>query len=156
MPRTVLKTATYCAMHLVVATTVAFALTGSWRAALAIGLIEPFVQTFFFALHERLWAGRDRRAAAAADALSACACVHVRLSAWRELKLNRAAAKTTTYGLMHLVVAVAVAYALTGSWAQALAIGLIEPVVQTFAFALHERAWARREARVSAAGVEAY
>jgi|GEM_PF-1057200 uncharacterized membrane protein len=54
------------------------------------------------------------------------------------------AAKTTTYALMHLVVAVAVAYALTGSWQLALGIGLIEPAVQTVAYALHERAWSRR------------
>jgi uncharacterized membrane protein len=51
--------------------------------------------------------------------------------------------KTGTYALMHLIVAIAVAYALTGSWAMALAIGLIEPAVQTVAFALHERAWSR-------------
>lgn len=149
MPSTVLKTVTYCAMHLVVAMTVAFALTGSWRAALAIGLIEPFVQTFAFALHERLWAGRDRRAAAEAEARSACACAHVRLGPLRRWTWDRTTLKTVSYGVMHLVVAVTVAYALTGSWAQALAIGLVEPVVQTFAFAFHERAWARRERRTA-------
>lgn len=147
MNRTVCKSLTYGLMHLVVATAVAFALTGSWRAALAIGLIEPFVQTFAFALHERAWAGRDRRAAAAADALSACACVHVRLSGVKDLKLDRTAAKADTYAVMHLVVAMTVAFALTGSWTQALAIGLIEPVVQTLAFVLHERAWGRSERR---------
>jgi len=51
--------------------------------------------------------------------------------------------KTGTYAIMHLVVAIAVAYALTGSWTMALAIGLIEPAVQTVAFAFHERAWSR-------------
>jgi uncharacterized membrane protein len=50
-----LKTATYAVMHFAVAIGVAFALTGSWKLALAIGLVEPFVQTFFFAIHERLW-----------------------------------------------------------------------------------------------------
>jgi uncharacterized membrane protein len=54
--RMAMKTATYCAMHFVVAITVAYALSGSWKAALAIGLIEPFVQTFAFTVHERLWA----------------------------------------------------------------------------------------------------
>ena len=67
--------------------------------------------------------------------------------------MRRSALKTLTYGLMHLVVAVAVAYALTRDWRIALAIGIIEPVVQTGAYALHERAWARaarrRQARVS-------
>lgn len=51
--------------------------------------------------------------------------------------------KTATYALMHFVVAIAVAYALTGSWQLALAIGLVEPIVQTFAFAIHERLWNR-------------
>ena len=50
------KTATYSLMHLTVAMTVAFALTRSWHAALAIGLIEPMVQTIAYTLHERAWA----------------------------------------------------------------------------------------------------
>lgn len=56
LPRGVIKTITYSAMHLSVAVTVAFALTGSWKAALAIGLIEPAVQTVAYAGHEKLWA----------------------------------------------------------------------------------------------------
>lgn len=55
-PRAALKTLSYAAMHLVVAMGVAFALTGSWKAALAIGLIEPAVQTIAYAAHERAWA----------------------------------------------------------------------------------------------------
>lgn len=54
------------------------------------------------------------------------------------------AKKTLSYALMHLVVAFCVAYALTRDWRAALAIGLVEPIFQTIAFALHERAWARR------------
>ena len=42
-----------------------------------------------------------------------------------------------------MLVAIAVAYALTRNWTAALAVGLIEPIFQTAAFALHERAWAR-------------
>ena len=57
----------------------------------------------------------------------------------------RLALKTLTYGAMHLIVAVAVAYALTRDWRIALAVGLIEPMVQTVAFNLHERAWARAD-----------
>ena len=49
--------------------------------------------------------------------------------------------KTLTYGSMHFVVAVAVAYAISSSWQVALGIGLIEPVVQTLFYNLHERAW---------------
>ncbi len=52
-------------------------------------------------------------------------------------------AKTATYALMHIVVAAAVAYAITGSWAAAIAISLVEPLVQTVAYFFHERAWSR-------------
>lgn len=51
--------------------------------------------------------------------------------------------KTGSYALMHLVVAICVAYALTRDWKAALAIGLIEPFVQTIAFYFHDRAWSR-------------
>lgn len=57
--------------------------------------------------------------------------------------LPRPALKTLTYSLMHFSVAICVAYALTGSWHAALAIGMIEPLLQTVAYTLHERAWAR-------------
>lgn len=58
-------------------------------------------------------------------------------------RMPAGALKTITYALMHLVVAMGVAYALTGSWTAALAIGLIEPAVQTVAYSFHERGWAR-------------
>jgi uncharacterized membrane protein len=51
--------------------------------------------------------------------------------------------KTATYCLMHFMVAIAVAYALTDSWALALSIGIIEPLVQTVFFNMHERGWNR-------------
>lgn len=54
------------------------------------------------------------------------------------------ALKTVTYCIMHFVIAVAVAFALTRSWAAALSIGIIEPLVQTGAYHLHEKFWARR------------
>lgn len=57
MNRALLKTCTYGAMHLTVAIIVAFALTRNWHVALAVGIVEPLVQTFAFALHERLWSG---------------------------------------------------------------------------------------------------
>ncbi len=55
MPRQLIKTLTYSLMHLTVAVAVAFALTRNWHAALAIGLIEPAVQTIAYTFHERLW-----------------------------------------------------------------------------------------------------
>jgi uncharacterized membrane protein len=59
------KTLSYSLMHLLVAVAVAYALTRDWRAALAIGLVEPFFQTIAFAVHERLWARAERRSAPA-------------------------------------------------------------------------------------------
>lgn len=56
---------------------------------------------------------------------------------------SRTLLKTLSYAAMHMVIAIAVAYALSGSWDVALAIGLIEPCVQTVAFFFHERAWHR-------------
>ena len=50
--------------------------------------------------------------------------------------------KPLTYSAMHLCVAIAVAYALTRDWRIALGVGVIEPMVQTVAYMLHEKAWA--------------
>lgn len=61
----------------------------------------------------------------------------------RRRRLQRAALKPLTYSIMHLCVAVGVAFALTGDWRIALGVGLIEPIVQTGAYVLHEEAWAR-------------
>ncbi|ANF55833.1 hypothetical protein DA69_02840 [Brevundimonas naejangsanensis] len=63
-------------MHFAVAVLVAFALTRDIRIALAIGTIEPLVQTVFFTLHDRLWTRAEakkaaRRAAAEAEGASA-------------------------------------------------------------------------------------
>ena len=53
----------------------------------------------------------------------------------------RLALKTGSYGIVHIAVATGVAYALTGDLAVALGIGLLEPIVQTAVFAIHERIW---------------
>ena len=58
--RTAAKTTTYAVMHFAVAFTVALALTKSWTAAAAIGLVEPFIQTGAYALHERIWEGSPK------------------------------------------------------------------------------------------------
>lgn len=52
---TTVKTLTYCAMHFIVAITVAYILSRDWQIALSIGIIEPLVQTVFFNMHERGW-----------------------------------------------------------------------------------------------------
>lgn len=50
-------------------------------------------------------------------------------------------AKTVSYGTVHVMVATAVAYALTNDLTTSLGIGLIEPLVQTFVFSFHD--WLR-------------
>lgn len=57
----------------------------------------------------------------------------------------RLIAKTMSYGVVHVGVASTVAYVLTGNWAIALGIGLLEPLVQTVIFPLHEYLWERKK-----------
>ena len=59
--------------------------------------------------------------------------------------------KTATYCIMHFIVAMIVAYALSGDIRIALSIGIIEPLVQTVFFNMHERAW-KKIARKAATG----
>ena len=58
--------------------------------------------------------------------------------------------KTITYGIMHLVVAFAVSYALTRNLAIAGSIAIIEPFIQTFAYHFHEKFWEKRKTKGSA------
>lgn len=51
--------------------------------------------------------------------------------------------KTASYYLVHLVVAAAVAYAVTGNLMVALTLSLIEPTVQAVAYFFHDKAWGR-------------
>lgn len=51
--------------------------------------------------------------------------------------------KTMTYGVMHLVVAFLVAYAVSRDLQIALGISILEPVVQTVFFYFHEKIWTK-------------
>ena len=68
--------------------------------------------------------------------------VGVILSTARKLAL-----KIASYGVMHLIVAILVAFAITRDWRIALAIGVVEPLVQMVFFTIHDRFWAARAAR---------
>lgn len=57
--------------------------------------------------------------------------------------------KTLSYYIMHLVVAMAVGYFVTGSWAMAVAFSLLEPTVQAIAFFFHEKVWERKKSKQS-------
>jgi uncharacterized membrane protein len=54
--------------------------------------------------------------------------------------------KTFTFAAVHFCVAFTVGYLMTGSVLVGGAIALVEPAVNTVAYHLHERAWARLEA----------
>jgi len=51
--------------------------------------------------------------------------------------------KTASYYVMHIAVAAAVAYAVTGNLWMAFTLSLVEPTVQAFAFFFHEKVWER-------------
>jgi len=161
--RLALKIASYGAMHLVVAILVAFAITRDWRLALAVGVVEPVFQTIAYSVHDRVWHRVERRNRLSQMEETAEA-VTARLDLMNPHEQNRAhghhghshalprsfkqvALKTVTYCIMHFTIAVTVAYALTGSVRTALAIGVIEPLVQTVFFTVHDRVWSRIEAR---------
>lgn len=156
-------------MHLIVAILVAFALTRDWRLALAVGVVEPIFQTIAYSIHDRVWHRVERRKMLSGVEETAEAFT-ARLEVMDAQEQNRAhnhhgghghshalprnlkqvALKTVTYGLMHFTVAVLVAFALTRDIRIALAIGIIEPLVQTVFFTLHDRIWTRVEAKKAA------
>lgn len=51
--------------------------------------------------------------------------------------------KTLTFACVHFFVAFTVTYLLTGSWVLGGLIALVEPMVNTVAYFLHEKAWER-------------
>ena len=60
------KTASFAAVHFLVAFSVAYALTGSAPLASALALLEPLANTVAYFFHERLWARFTPRPAAQA------------------------------------------------------------------------------------------
>lgn len=54
---------------------------------------------------------------------------------------QRTLKKTLSYYIMHISVAMMVAYAITGNLLMAATLSLIEPTVQAFAFFFHEKVW---------------
>ncbi|MCB1772011.1 MAG: DUF2061 domain-containing protein [Gammaproteobacteria bacterium] len=55
--------------------------------------------------------------------------------------------KTTTFAVMHFVIAFTVAYVLTGDVVIGGVVAMVEPAVNTVAFYFHERVWQRIERR---------
>ncbi|MEJ5139227.1 MULTISPECIES: DUF2061 domain-containing protein [Acinetobacter] len=57
--------------------------------------------------------------------------------------------KTLSYYIMHITVAMLVAYAVTGNFWMAVTLSLLEPTVQAFAFFFHEKAWNKRDQKAA-------
>ena len=71
---TLLKTGSYYLIHICVAATVAYAVTGNLWASLTLSLLEPTVQAVAFFFHEKAWErAAQRRAAQAQQAHNATA-----------------------------------------------------------------------------------
>jgi uncharacterized membrane protein len=49
------KTATFAAVHMTVAFSVAYVMTGSVAVGSAVALVEPAVNTVAYFFHEKLW-----------------------------------------------------------------------------------------------------
>jgi uncharacterized membrane protein len=52
---TLKKTGSYYLLHIVVASMVAYAVTGNLMVSLTLSLLEPTVQAFAFFAHEKVW-----------------------------------------------------------------------------------------------------
>ncbi len=63
---------------------------------------------------------------------------------------QRTLKKTLSYYIMHITVAMLVAYFVTGNIWMALTLSMLEPTVQAFAFFFHEKVWAVKDRRISA------
>lgn len=61
LTHSLIKTATFAAIHFSVAFSVGYALTGSVGLAGAIALIEPAANTIAYFFHERIWLAFTRR-----------------------------------------------------------------------------------------------
>ncbi len=56
---------------------------------------------------------------------------------------SRTLKKTLSYYIVHISVAMMVAYVITGNLIMAATLSFIEPTVQAFAFFFHEKVWNR-------------
>lgn len=57
--------------------------------------------------------------------------------------------KTLSYYIMHITVAMIVAYVITGNLWMAVTLSLVEPTVQAVAFFFHEKVWNKKDQKVT-------
>jgi uncharacterized membrane protein len=114
------KTLSFAVIHLAIAVTLGWLFTGGFVLGGLLALVEPTVNTGVSHALEK-WARR-----------------------WRGPARRRALAKSGLLGLSHLVVAIGVGYALTGSWVAAGAYAVVEPLANAAAHYFFDRWWQRR------------
>lgn len=56
-----IKTMTFALVHMTVAFTVVYLMTGNWLAGGAVALVEPACNTVAYAMHEKVWARWGQR-----------------------------------------------------------------------------------------------
>jgi uncharacterized membrane protein len=112
------KTGSFAIVHLAIAISVGYLLTGSFVLAGLITLVEPALNTAAHWVFDGWWTRRH----GAAPSLR----------------------KSATFAVIHFANAVAVVWALTGSLAIAGALAVIEPLANAVALHFFDRWWARR------------
>lgn len=117
------KTASFALLHLAIAITVGWLLTGSFVLAGLITLIEPTLNTAAHHLFDGWWTRRHG--------------------------LAPSVRKNVLFGLLHFANAVAVAWALTGSLAIAGLLAVIEPLANAVALYGFDHWWLRRSLRAA-------
>jgi uncharacterized membrane protein len=108
------KTLCFAAIHLLIAVATGYALTGSFVLAGVLSMVEPAVNTAVHYQLDRRWRGAS--------------------GPWKSL----------AFGGAHLVVAVGVGFALTGSFVVAGLFAFVEPAANTVAHYFFERWWSGR------------
>jgi len=117
LDRSLHKTLAFAAIHLLIAVTLGYLFTGSFILAGLLALIEPTLNSVAHHRFERWW---DQHGARGPRAQML---------------------KSALFGGMHLVIAVAVGWALTGSIVLASAFALVEPLANTIAHYFFDRWW---------------
>jgi uncharacterized membrane protein len=64
--------------------------------------------------------------------------------------------KTVSFAVVHFTVAFSVAYLLTGSIAVGGLVAIVEPLVNTVAYHLHEKVWARIRSHASGTAIPGF
>jgi len=121
------KTGSFAVLHLAIAVSIGYLLTGSFVLAGLITLIEPAMNTVAHAVLDRWWSRRHGE--------------------------EPALRKTALFAMIHFVNAVAVVWAVTGSIAIAGALALIEPLANSVALHAFDRWWAQGLGEATPEGV---